>query len=137
MKKTIVSARVTEGTLEFLQKYFRNRTCGAEYLLEAMPSLFAQEMGRIRERFEPNELKLMVDVFNGLIPTPKMAGHHLASVEDGIKLDGLDAKWQVNGQELLDKIETLSPAQRAILEIWAIGFWQHQPLPELDTYVKG
>ena len=135
MRKTVVSPRVTKGTLEFLEKYFRTRTAGAEYILEAISHIFSQEMVRIREQFGPNELKLIIDVFNGLIPTPKMAGHHLlASVEDGISLDQLDAKWGVNGQEMLAKIKALTPAQRAMLEIWAIGYWHHEPLPDLDEY---
>lgn len=136
MKKTI-SPRVTPPTLEFLETYFRTRTAGAEYILEAMPQIFSQEMVRIKEQFGPAELRLIIEVFNGLIPTPKMAGHHLlASVEDGIRLNNLDAKWQVDGQELVAKIKALTPAQRAMLEIWAIGYWQHQPLPDLDKYVK-
>ena len=137
MKKTIISTRVTPPTLEFLETHGRNRTCAAEYILESFPSLFAKEMAGIKEKFNQDELKLIIDVFNGLLPTAMMAGHHLlASVEDGIRLDNLDAKWQVDGQELVDKIKALSPAQRAILEIWGIGYWQHQPLPNLDKYAK-
>ena len=133
--KKVVSARVTEGTLEFLERYFRNRTCGAEYLLESFPNLFAKEMAGIKEKLNERELKLIIDVFNGLLPTPILAGHHLlASVEDGIRLDNLDMKWEIDAQVLLDKIEALSPAQRAILEIWAIGYWQHDPLPDLEEY---
>jgi len=135
MKKTVVSPRITEQAVDFLQQYFPNRTAGAEYTVESIIYILPQEILHLKEIFTSAELKLMVDACNGLLLTPRLAGHHLqASVEDGIRLDNLDMKWEIDAQALLDKIEALSPAQRAILEIWAIGYWHHEPLPDLNEY---
>lgn len=59
MKKTI-SPRVTPPTLKFLETYSHTRTAGAEYILEAMPQIFSQEMVRIKEQFGPAELRLII-----------------------------------------------------------------------------
>jgi hypothetical protein len=86
--------------------------------------------------FTPAELGLMIEVFNGLILIPQLAGQHVAlQVADRIKLDALDKKWGIDGQELIRKIEALTLFSRACLEIWLSRFWKNGDR-DINDYVK-
>ncbi len=77
--------------------------------------------------FAGAELKLIVDVFNGTALTAGIAGQHLLlSCSDGIELNNLDAKWDVDRKAFLEKLQSLSVFQAACLEIWANGFWYNK-----------
>jgi hypothetical protein len=47
--------------------------------------------------------------------TPETAQYLWAEVEDAIRLEGLDRKWGVDGQALVEKLRGLCPA-----EAWAL-----------------
>lgn len=67
---------------------------------------------------------LIVDVFNATALTPMMAGQQIdINVADGIALDHLDKKWEIDGAALNAKIASLTIYEAACLEIWANGFW--------------
>jgi hypothetical protein len=74
---------------------------------------------------------LMLDVCNGLVLTPGMAGQHLtADVSDGIALDSLAAKWEIDGPALLTRLQALSIFQLHCLEVWCRAFWEQSGTPE-------
>jgi hypothetical protein len=61
-----------------------------------------------------------------------------AQVSDGIALDGLDQKWEVDGKALVEKVKTLTSFQQGVFEIWANGYWYAQTgkkLRDLEKYV--
>jgi hypothetical protein len=68
---------------------------------------------------------LMLDVCNGLLLTPGMAGQHiLMECSDGIALDGLDKKWEIDKDPFLPKLQALSLFQLHCLEVWCRAFWE-------------
>ena len=72
----------------------------------------------------------MLDVCNGLVLTPGMAGQHLpADVSDGIALDSLADKWEIDGAALLAKLQALSIFQAHCLEVWCRAFWEQSGTP--------
>lgn len=123
---TKITSRVSDKTSEWLTATFKTKTAGSEYLLDALPMLYARVLHSLAGRFNLAELQLVLDVSNGLILVPGMSGQHIiADVEDGITMDKLDRKWKVSGPELVSKIKALSWFERACLEIWARSFWEH------------
>lgn len=116
--------RISERSAEYIPTQFATLNAGLEYLIDAWPTLHRRTLADLRVRFSAAELSLIIDVFNATALTPGMAGQQLAvSVADGIALDGLDRKWEIDGAALNTKIAGLTPWQAASLEVWANGFW--------------
>ena len=122
-----ISPKISDVAAEFYPSVFSTLHSGATYTLESFPRLYQRTLHNLKGRFERNELMLMVDVMNATALTPGMAGHTLlGNVPDGISLDGLDEKWEIDGPALNEKMSTLHPFDAACLEIWANGFWYRE-----------
>jgi len=131
-KKT--APRIQESTATFIQDRFKTLNSGLEYVADAFPVLYKRAMAELKGSFTRSQLSLIIDVFNATALTPSMAGQHIAiSVSDGIALDGLDKKWDVNADEINNQIAALTHFQAACLEIWANGFWYGSGSPEDET----
>ena len=63
MREHKLGPRATDVTVNFLTEYFRNRTAGAEYVLEAFSALFQRAMHELKGQFSRGELSLILDVF--------------------------------------------------------------------------
>lgn len=139
-KKVQMSPRLAPGTEDWYLKHFPNRNAGGEYVLAAWPPLYDRTLWELKGRFTRGELMLIVDVFNSTALTPVLAGQELEiQVRDGIDLDGLDLKWEIEQVVLLQKLENLPIFSRAVLTLWANGYWYARPekeLTDLEEYVK-
>lgn len=126
MAKENIGPRIEAKTKDFYTELFSSVNAGASYILEAFPAIYRITLAReLKGVFTRPELMLVIDVCNGLMLTPGIAGQHLpANVSDGIALDGLDKKWEIDGKALVAKLRGLSLAQLAIIEVWAQGFWE-------------
>lgn len=82
------------------------------------------------------EAWLIVDTLNGTIMDANSARMLWASVEDAVKLDGLDKKWDVDGQALIEKLRKLNDIQALALVDAAERFWQECPQENLQDEVK-
>lgn len=119
-----MTSRVSDTTTAWLKTHFRNHTAGGEYLLDSLPILYADALHSIRGTFGAGELSLILDVMNGTFLVPSVSTWHLAAnVEDGVKLNRLDEKWQIDGAVLVNKLSSLTRWQLYCLEIWSAGFW--------------
>jgi hypothetical protein len=125
MKKQI-GPRVGEAAHDWYAAHFGNPNAGASYILEAFPALYRATMIReLRGKFTRPELMLILEVCNGLLLTPGIAGQHLVlSVHDGIELNGLDEKWQVDREQITAKLSTMTVAHLVVMEIWARAYWE-------------
>jgi len=133
MKK--INARINDNTEEFLNTFFKTKSSGAEYILDAMPGFYKRALHDIKDLFSDNELKAMIDTFNGTMLTPNLAGQHLHfGLVDSIELDGLDKKWDLDTESFLDKTRSLKPFESAMLEIWISGYWNNAG--DIDEYIK-
>ena len=95
-----------------------------------------------RRNFSRGEQSMLIDIFNGTILTPGILGRHLtAEVEDSFDLySGVyEEKWGVSRDEMMKKIDSLSPLDAIFLELWAVGFWalNTSEYAELDDYLSG
>lgn len=85
--------------------------------------LVAAERRNLRRLLSDSETALIVDVLNATIFADRFSVASLAhEVADGIELDRLDAKWEVDGKELVAKLENLSYGALLVL-IDAVKLW--------------
>ena len=136
MKK--ITPRINKNTVGFLTDNFKNLNAGSEYLLDAIPSVARVYAGyQLKGVFSADELQLMIDVMNSTMLSPQLAGQHLkVNVEDGIALDHLDKKWEINGNDLISKLGEMSVPEVFFLEIWIQGFWVQSDDIELEDYIQ-
>ena len=119
-----IAPKINDTAAEFYPLFFKTLNAGVRYTTEAFPTLYKRTLSNLAGVFSEDELFLVIDVFNATMLTPMLAGVHLAgNVQDGIKLDGLDKKWNVNKDVFLTKIKNLHLFDAACIEIWANGFW--------------
>jgi len=133
-----IGPAIAPETETWIKQTFENLNQGATYLLDAVPGLYARTLHDLKGRFSASELKLMVDVMNGTALTSGIAGQHLAiNVRDGIDLDRLDEKWNVEKDEILRKLD-LPLFALACMEIWIQAYWQHgnKSKAGLETWIK-
>lgn len=123
MSKT-VSPRVSDSAAEFYPGLFRSLNAGVEFALDAIPQLYRRTLHGLRGRFSRGELSLMIDVFNATALMPGILGQHLGiQCADGVALDELDEKWEIEKDPFLERIQALTLFEAACLELWATGFW--------------
>jgi hypothetical protein len=98
---------------------------GALYVIDAFPALYQRTLADMRGIFSEAELSLILDIHNGTLLTPGIAGQHIGiAVRDSIELDGSDKKWDIDGLSMIGKVEQLPIFSRACLELWAVGYWE-------------
>lgn len=118
---------------------FKNAITGIDYAVKAFSRLYRNALMDLTGTFEKNELLLMLDNMNGLTLTPAIAGQHIVhNVLDGIALDGLDKKWNIDADTLKEKLKCLSEMQLIALELWCRAYWEvayHSENACIDDYV--
>jgi hypothetical protein len=135
MKKNI-GPRISAQAEKYYTDNFDSLNKGATYVLEAWPVLYRRTLAELKGRFVRGELCLMIDVSNGLFLTSSIAGEHLEiQCVDGMALDGLDEKWEIDRAEFTGKLTSLTLWQSAVLEVWARSFWEPEP-GDLEKYVS-
>lgn len=70
------------------------------------------------------ETCLIVDALNGALIDADTARLLWAHVEDGIRIDGLDRKWNVDGAALVEKLRGLNDLQAMAIVDAAERFWE-------------
>lgn len=140
MTRRSTAPRISEAAAKFYPTVFSSLNAGMQYAGDSYPVLYRRTLHELRGKFTRGELSLMIDVFNATALLPEIAGQHLAaSVADGIDLDHLDEKWEIDGAELNRKISGLTIFESASLELWANGFWYRQKAEEpldLEKWLK-
>lgn len=132
--KTSTAPRIGDKSAEFYTGLFSSLNGGLTYCADAWPVLYRRTMLGLKGRFSRGELMLTIDVFSSTALTPMLAGQQLGiNVADGIALDHLGEKWEIDGDALNAKIAALTIFEAACLEIWANGFWyRSDPEEPLD-----
>ena len=140
MAQKAIGPKLEPTIAEFYPKIFSNLHSGTTFVLEIFPTLYRRTLYDLKGLLTKGELSLLVDVFNGALLTPGLVGQHIiAQVEDGIDLDGLDKKWEIEKTALVEKLKSLPLFSLACLEIWANGFWYRKEKPEglnFDAWVE-
>lgn len=135
---TKTSPRISDRSAELYKLLCGNPNAGMEYIGDAFSALYRHTLDDMRGKFSREELMLMIDACNGLWLTPMMAGQHMgAQVSDGIALDALDEKWEIDGTALNAKVAALTIFETACLELWVQAFWNQEEHGNIKEYVGG
>lgn len=117
---------------------FRNRDVEAQIAFRAgdgasSGSIAARDLGRyytllaraLRQVvLSEAEASLLCEAMNGVLHTENDVHLFWAGIDDAIRLDRLDAKWDVDGAALVDKLRDLGPcAAQAIVDA-VERFWR-------------
>lgn len=99
--------------------------------LDRLYSLYRRAIGSLD--FTVQEASLILDVLNGSLFDVATAPMLWAAVEDGIRMDGLDAKWGIDGPALVEKLKGLTDTQAMAIVDAGERFWygdqKYQDLP--------
>ncbi len=90
--------------------------------LERYYAVLRDELTRVR--LTEGEASLIVDAMNGSITDHYSYNLLWANISDAISLDGLDAKWQVDGAALVEKLRSLTPGAAMAVSDACERFWQ-------------
>ena len=78
----------------------------------------------LRDKLTTAELSAVLDVLNGhWFLGPDSAAYIHLEVEDGIRLNGLDEKWQINGPYLIGLLANLTFIESCALADAAERWW--------------
>ncbi len=99
--------------------------------LERYFYLLSKKRQELRDRFSENELGLMCDASNGTLWSVDTIAYLPHGIEDAISLDGLDAKWDVDGEALLAKLNELDLLSLCALVdgielVWAGAYYRER-----------
>ena len=135
---TKLAPRIWTRSADWYKQTFTSLNAGAEFTLEAIPTLCKQTVEReLKGKFSQNELMLILEAGNGTMPAAAFAGQGInIQVQDGIALDKIDGKWKINGDKLIEKLANLTIFQAACLEIWASAFWERHESLNIQKYVE-
>lgn len=93
-------------------------------------ALLADELRSLDPPLTVGEACLLMDVLNGTFLDEHTYRFLVVEVSDGITLNQVDRKWDVDGPALVARVAAMSPGQRLALVDAAERFWLH---PEQDT----
>lgn len=97
--------------------------------LERLYTLYRRALAQTR--LTVDEACLIVDALNGSLHDANSARMVWASIEDACRLDGLGAKWEVDGPALVQKLQELTEVQAMAVIDAAERFWEG-PYQDLD-----
>jgi len=103
--------------------------------LSTFYAFLEREKKLLKGTFTDNEAKLMLDCLNGTILDPYSAQLLEAGFEDGIDLDGLDKKWEIDKAEFLSKFKSMSIIRKWSIYELSTEFW-HDPIIDMNKFVR-
>lgn len=140
-----VRVRMTDAEVASLERVREER--GDETIsdtIRTVPILWAGREALVRAALEPHrgrfsaaELKAILDVMNGVYlaieaSDAELLGSHVAiEIADGESLNGLGAKWGVDGKKLARHVADLPLVARSAIELWCADLWRNSDDEEL------
>jgi len=91
--------------------------------LERYYRLLDDALAHVKQSLSDDEQALIIDCLNGVLMdshTIRLLPHQIS---DGISMEHLDRKWEVDGQALVEKLETMTPFELAAVVDGAERFW--------------
>jgi hypothetical protein len=130
-QKTVTVA-VTEDQMKTIEarldSWVTSKTARVTDDLETYWSVLRIGLERVRQVLTSDEAKVILEVQNGAAvlghPAIWIKGGLALNVQDGIELNKLDEKWDVDGEDLLRKIQRLGSGEIAALLDWCRTMWE-------------
>ena len=128
----------------------KTKTFGYEWPAPSQPQLNPAAQRELQKPFTRQELKLVADALNGihrqLVMDDSLWGTYTASVDDtqtntnlasdigeAMAGDRLDLKWDVEFNELINKLKVLMASERRILLLGMVEFWNRRNDDNLES----
>lgn len=145
MKKT-TTVRLNENVARVLAEIDEKPTTAGQIALQVFASIRKAELAGLKEVFTRSEVIAMADAYNGCIPIWHLLGSKnmlLVQMEDAEKYESAISKHEAKPEELFKKINSLTSAQAAILQLELYNFWNNtgkcgygSPAPDLEKLVE-
>ena len=112
-----------------LDSWISSKTGRVTEDLEAYWAVLRIGMDRVRQVLTSDEAKLVLDVQNGAAalggqPGIWIRGGLVLNVEDGIELNKYDEKWDIDGTDLVRKLQRMGAGEIAALLDWCRLMWE-------------
>lgn len=107
----------------------------ANKALDRYFALLARARAELRSQLSDNECALILDATNGTMFSDTFSLSHLwAEIADAVSLDGLDQKWEVDGDALVAKIQASGMIGQAALIDASERWWRRVSQGEQPGY---
>ena len=112
-----------------------------EQIVNALVTMKERTLMELSDIFTLNECLLIVDIFNGYIHNTSAVSNKLvlqSNIEECIKFEGVDLKWSVDGEALLNKTSKLTEFQSYVIIMSALQSWEDNSKDEanMEDHVK-
>lgn len=137
-EKRTVSLRLPEDQVTYLQNNYKNINYGVIASTEALMTIRKYSLNEIKGLFTSGEWSFFADSLNGTITDGLFRCNKEALIyhcQDAEQLDGTARKWDVNVEQLSEKIGKLSGAQVEALYFRVESFWEDENR-NLEEFVK-
>lgn len=136
-----ITIRVTPETENWLSSISEAPTSAVQTAIEVFMQLHRKTLNELKNKFSREEIIGMADSMNGLLPTWQLMVNpqvFAAHTEDAERYENAISKHGANFETLIDKIETLTPAQATILQLELWSFWNRSETtsPDLEILIK-
>lgn len=135
-----VAARISPEQEQWLQKNFRTKGAGAEFLLAWAAENFTRSLAACRSLFSDPELKTIITAHKDtrLLPEHARTPFLVMRVTDACEVHLINTQFAVSRTTLEAKLKKLDDVQAAALSTWAAAFWNSRPARDmpLDEYVR-
>lgn len=124
-RKKPIAITIDPDVLRWVDERADNRSEQINGDLTRYYRLLAEMRPTLRERFSPEEISLILDACNGWMMDVSAPAHIWVEVADAIRLNQIDAKWEVqDGQALVQRIRGLSWIESIALADSITRWWQ-------------
>lgn len=138
MTKKAASIRLPEQQTNYILENYKNINFGIVSIVDALQIIRKYSLSEIKGVFTPGEWSFFADSLNGTITDGLFRCNKEALIyhcQDAEQLDGTARKWDVNVEQLSEKIGKLSGAQVEALYFRVESFWEDENR-NLEEFVK-
>lgn len=129
-----VSVYIHDHINSFLENRNENRSLVINRDLERLYKLYHRALKSIDLTL--NEVWLILDALNSSFMTVDTAGLLWVNIAESIELDGLDKKWDVDGNQLVEKLKNLSPFENMSIIDASERFWNCEDADRNEETIK-
>lgn len=126
MKTVQKSIRINPTTLQKIDEFSSSTNEGIQTATDSFLLLQKHTLEELKDIFSKDELNAIIDSFNGLImenwymPITKMM---IWEIEDANRYEGLSERWNIDYDNLIEKIKKLTSAQTYFFMFEISRFW--------------
>ena len=124
---------MAEDVLKLVEERGEARSTVITRDLERLYTLYRRALRRVDLSLD--EACLITDALNSSFMTADTAHLLWASIEDAMKYEGLQEKWEVDGKALVEKLRSLNEIQSMAIIDAAEKFWNNEKYRDQDMKI--